>query len=891
MADLTGQLFGNYRLVQLLGQGGFADVYLAEHIHLDSRAAVKILQARLVGNALEQFRNEGRSIASLVHPNIVRVFDFGIESGIPFLVMDYAPNGTLRQRYPKGTALSPLNVLPHVKQVAQALHYAHGRKLIHRDIKPENMLLGANNEVLLSDFGLVLPAQSTGSQTTKEMAGTLPYMAPEQINGKPRPASDQYALGIVLYEWLSGKRPFDGTFVEIATQHMMTPPPPLYGRAAGVSQAVQEVLFTALAKDPARRFASIQAFATAFESVCQPGEVSSRSTVIGPSPQDPIQMGLGDSSSAPTYVKSPAPTYPQPSPALNASDMPGDWSQVPTENALSDSSGPTYIKTPPSTGPQQSSPMHTPVPAVNDAWSQVPTENALSDPSVPTYIKTPPSNYPQQPFVLRTPSSPQQPAVVAAPTNYPQQPKTPVVSAGGIYPAWPEMTPVPTGSGGYSPTPRRKKGRAVLVVFLCLLVAALVGSGFAYAIIKGIFNMPGTTVTTVTITPASTDLKNSYTITAVTGTPDATQHQVGARLISVTTQAQSKTVNATGSKQTPGTQAQGTLTAINQSCQTAFYPVGSVFIGTDGVRVVNDKVINLPDSCPNPTTGQVTVPAHTVNAGSQYNIQRDDIHLLNDIGGGSNPPCPTTTASVATHIALTDTFNGTRGTSASAIVRPQMPSSGGGWWLVCNVDPFTGGQDSSSQAVVQQSDIDGAVNTLEASAPDATQTLQGQIHSNERLVGTPSCKPDAQSDHSAGDLAKSVTVTVSYTCTGEVYDQDGALAAAAQWLKDGAATNPGTGYALVGQVKTNLLQAQITDAKQGIVSISTSAEGIWVFQFSDTQKSQLAQLLVGKSKRDAQALLLSQPGIKQVDIQLAGNGPLPTDSRQITITVQNITGL
>jgi len=250
MTDLAGQLFGNYRLVHLLGQGGFADVYLAEHIHLNSRVAIKVLQIRLVGSTLEQFRNEGRSIASLVHPNIVRVFDFGIENGIPFLVMDYAPHGTLRQRHPKGTALSLASILPYVKQVALALHYAHSNKLIHRDIKPENMLLGARGEVLLSDFGLVLPAQSTGSQTAKEMAGTLPYMAPEQINGKPRPASDQYALGIVIYEWLSGKRPFEGSFVEIATQHMMTPPAPLYGQIAGVSLAAQEVLFTALAKDP-----------------------------------------------------------------------------------------------------------------------------------------------------------------------------------------------------------------------------------------------------------------------------------------------------------------------------------------------------------------------------------------------------------------------------------------------------------------------------------------------------------------------------------------------------------------------------------------------------------------------------------------------------------------
>src|SRR5437660_1048930 len=194
--DRTGQLLGNYRILRLLGQGGFADVYLGEHIHLNSQAAIKVLQVRLVGSALEQFRQEGRTIARLIHPNIVRVFDFGVDDDTPFLVMDYAPNGTLRQRYPRGTVLSPATILPHFLQIARALQYAHDRKLIHRDIKPENMLLGPGNEVLLSDFGLVLSDQSTGSQTTKELAGTLPYMAPEQINGRPRSTSDQYALGI-----------------------------------------------------------------------------------------------------------------------------------------------------------------------------------------------------------------------------------------------------------------------------------------------------------------------------------------------------------------------------------------------------------------------------------------------------------------------------------------------------------------------------------------------------------------------------------------------------------------------------------------------------------------------------------------------------------------------
>src|SRR5207248_9315958 len=115
---------------------------------------------------------------------------------------------TLRQRHPKGTSLPLTTTTSHVKQDADALQYAHDKKLIHRDVKPENMLLGYYNEVLLGDFGIALVAQSSRYQGTQEVAGTVAYMSPEQIQGKARPASDQYALGIVVYEWLSGDRPF-----------------------------------------------------------------------------------------------------------------------------------------------------------------------------------------------------------------------------------------------------------------------------------------------------------------------------------------------------------------------------------------------------------------------------------------------------------------------------------------------------------------------------------------------------------------------------------------------------------------------------------------------------------------------------------------------------------
>lgn len=275
MVDRVGQQLGNYRIVRLLGEGGFAEVYLGEHLYLGTQAAIKILHARLTTDDMEQFRSEARTIARLEHPNIVRVLDFGIEDKTPYLVMGYAPNGTLRQYYHRGVSLPLAIIVSYVKQIAGALQYAHDQKIIHRDVKPENMLLGRHHEVLLSDFGIALATQSSRYQHTQEVVGTVAYMAPEQIQGKPRPASDQYSLGIVVYEWLTGERPFQGSFTEVAVQHTLATPPPLHQKLPSISGDVELVVLTALDKNPEQRFVNIQAFANALEQASSVSQGSS----------------------------------------------------------------------------------------------------------------------------------------------------------------------------------------------------------------------------------------------------------------------------------------------------------------------------------------------------------------------------------------------------------------------------------------------------------------------------------------------------------------------------------------------------------------------------------------------------------------------------------------
>src|SRR6266702_6957022 len=275
---------GNYLSIKMLGRGGFADVYLGEHIYLQTPAAIKVLQMRLTDEALGKFLAEARTIARFSHPNIVSVLEFGIENATPFLVMSYALYGSLCERHPRGSLLPVAMIVSYVEQVATALQYAHDRQVIHCDIKPENMLLGQNEVLMLSDFGIAISLQkihgvpSDDSPNTSSIIGTFTYMAPEQLYGRPTIASDQYALATVVYEWLCGTPPFRGSAMEIATQHLHMPVPPLREKVPSLPINVEHVVMRALAKDPQVRFASIRDFASALKAA----DVSASPLFLGP---------------------------------------------------------------------------------------------------------------------------------------------------------------------------------------------------------------------------------------------------------------------------------------------------------------------------------------------------------------------------------------------------------------------------------------------------------------------------------------------------------------------------------------------------------------------------------------------------------------------------------
>ncbi|HJT58080.1 MAG TPA: hypothetical protein VJ761_16365 [Ktedonobacteraceae bacterium] len=405
--------------------------------------------------------------------------------------------------------------------------------------------------------------------------------------------------------------------------------------------------------------------------------------------------------------------------------------------------------------------------------------------------------------------------------------------------------PPPTGGsaggpgGGGGGGSRRRTSRTLLVILLILLTLLLL-AGIAFAAPGGIGRLsnviPGSTVTArVTITPVSKDEKDSFVLTAVTGKPDSTQRQVQARILKATSGRQSSTAQSTGS--IPGAKASGTLQFTNLGTGSIFVPAGTL-TGSDGVQVFH---------------GAFTLPLTTINVtGTAVNV-----------GASGN-------------IAASD-IRGTCCGNSNIFVRNQA---------------FSGGRDPQPNSVVQQSDITSATTALQnALTPGTKATLQKQVHANEQTVNSVTCTPTVSPNHRAGEQAKTVTVTGTITCTQEVYDQQGAKTLAANLLKAEAQKNLDSTYTLLNNnIVTHISTVSIIDA-HGTVSLDVSAEGIWVYQFSDAMKQNLAKLIAGKSQSAAKALLLQQMGVSDAQITISSGTTLPTNSADITIVINGVTGL
>lgn len=266
--DRSGQYIQEYHLIRRLGHGAFGDVYLAK-ARDGQHVAIKILRGEMSEQQVYQFLQEAR-IIRLRHKHIVSVQDFNIEQRrkIAYIVMDYVSNGTMLHRHPRRSRLPLHTAITYALDIAAALHEAHQKGIIHRDVKPENILIDADGTIKLGDFGLavIAPSAVTSLQNPQGKAGTPWYMAPEQIKGKASRSSDQYALAIIMYEWLTGEPPFTGGILEVYGQHLHATPDPFPKDIASLTPAIEAVIMKALSKKPEDRYPTIKDFADALQS-------------------------------------------------------------------------------------------------------------------------------------------------------------------------------------------------------------------------------------------------------------------------------------------------------------------------------------------------------------------------------------------------------------------------------------------------------------------------------------------------------------------------------------------------------------------------------------------------------------------------------------------------
>jgi serine/threonine protein kinase len=788
-----GKQIGNYRVVSEIGSGSFGVVYRAEHFFLPNRVgAIKLLHAAHLDSweDRESFLLEARLLEMLKHPHILPILDVGIHEGFPYLVTEYAPQGSLRDRlqqiYP--WLLPAEKSIKILSQVGEALHHAHQQNIIHRDLKPANILFNEKGDALLADFGIATTLATAGMKFV-DASGSPPYMAPEQFQGTVCKESDQYSLGCIAYELFTCRRPFVASDpLTMGFKHLIENPIPPTKLNPQIPPQIEEAVLKAMAKQHDDRFADIAAFIVALQAV----------------PTDQVKaftMSTGEN--APALHSSMTPDFGQ------AQLMPVLASEPVQEDEDTAKRIPLM-----DTNPSQS--------ALNQAPPAPPPSQA--------------ANMPNQEEMQTLPevsvAALEQNAVLTAPLP------PPIITG----------KPGKNGTGSPSKTKRHKSSLTIILAVLALL---LVAASVAYAVVGINAVSPFAPVTlqpkpaaTVTLTPLSKVVNNTYRIAIVTGHPDSTQKQVsGARIISGS-KSQSRQVNATGEGTTPATRATGTMT-FSDATQNVKIPAGEFIVDANGISLVINSPVKLQANGP-----AVTVAAYARPAGSKGNVPAYDVNE-----NYCYPDC----------------------------------NDGSAAFHVQNTAAFTGGQDLQNYVFVKQSDINNAAGQLEGSlARTARAAVKSKIKASEQMTGSISCRSSVSSNQEAGARVPNVTVSVKETCLVEVYNTQAAQALAAKLLKDDVTTLIGAGYVITGNVLTQVSsQPKVTKASQGTLAVSIMADGTALYQFTPAEEQAFAKLIAGKSIADAQALLLTQTGVALATIKISGSpaNKLPTDVGQITFVV------
>ncbi|MBQ4363103.1 MAG: Stk1 family PASTA domain-containing Ser/Thr kinase, partial [Oscillospiraceae bacterium] len=261
MDSIIGKkLDGRYEITELIGVGGMADVYKANDVMENRTVAVKILKPEFSENEefVRRFRNESKAIAVLSHPNIVKIYDVGFTDEIQFIVMEYIDGITLKELIEQQGVLRWKDALKFVVQILKALQHAHDKGIVHRDIKPQNIMLFPDGTIKVMDFGIARFSRIDGKTLSDKTIGSVHYISPEQAKGEMTDErSDIYSVGVMLYEMLTGRKPFDGENpVAIAVKHMQETPVSPREIMPSIPESLEEIVLHAMERSPSRRYQS-----------------------------------------------------------------------------------------------------------------------------------------------------------------------------------------------------------------------------------------------------------------------------------------------------------------------------------------------------------------------------------------------------------------------------------------------------------------------------------------------------------------------------------------------------------------------------------------------------------------------------------------------------------
>ncbi len=900
------RLSQRYRLEGALGSGGMADVCLAWDEREEREVAIKIIKPdQLDQRTLDRFVKEAAQVARWRHPNILHIYsDLKLElldaaqgSILPYIVMEYARGGDLHKRLSPGVPY-PLGATLHIfAQLCRAVAYAHEHGIIHRDLKPLNVLFrvlpAGDEQVVLSDFGLAVEMNAT--HLTFARGGTLLYMAPEQLRGQVQPASDIFALGVILYQLCTGHLPFRRSLHDLHPNAPVLVPPAPGTLVAALPPALDDVILTAINADPTRRFATAAALWDAVHEAV--------GTVLPCSPSSPWSKprqvratyrpweSFSTRPVPPITRESPAASHQHPHLSTESQALPPPVSHRTSSRPGAEWTAPRRLPDPYSSAGVSSED--------DEEYAEMPSSEGWDEVSSEEFA--PPSSYTHEANDVANAYT-QSPRSAPAPDLHKKDPhKGGLYTSGGMVarcvakvssrsasdahegrsswldsrrsgsdrsePSRPDRrveTPLvgvwPT-SGGAARRPRkalpplsrpglpslRHQPRRYTVPLLLVGALCVLGVLASLWSFTPLYSWLGGEVT-VTITPASKLVSHDYTVQVGTGgqaTNDQLQ-QVDGRAITFQQPAQAIPVQGTGHAQAQATQARGKLTFINGSGIVRNINAGTMITGADGIQIVTDANISIPAA--NPAANQFgisTVSAHAVNAGLVGNIQKLDIDEVCCV--------------------------------ANKVVS------------VRNDTPFAGGQDAKDYHYVQQSDVDSATDAAANRLAHADATaVQPQLRPGEVLAGNPGCTPKVTTADPVGDQGRDIpktTTTVTATCQAVAYNQQAMRALIEPLWRSDSQSWQGQGYGAVGPIQLQTVVQEV--GADGSALVTVMARGTWVYRLSQQRLRDLARMIAGKDAPTAIRLVKSQTGI--VDVKVPQR-MLPEDVTRIIMVVTTTTG-